>query len=160
MDISKGSEAIDRRIDPAIQWNIWRPLIGRGPISVPSEEFSDRSPFPAAEVRIAMPAVNILRDKVSNHAANEHVRRKMLVSFHARDTDQRRQAVGHNLSERSRVFMCDHPRHRPCRSRMFRGKGSAAALKKRSAAVAKGSFASQRILYSLNYHQTVQRRFT
>src|SRR5260370_34652588 len=105
-------------------------MIGWRGVSIAAKDLADRSPLSAAEIGIVMPAVNILREKVSNHAANEHVRRKMLVSFHTRDTDQRRQAVHHDLSERSRVFMCDHRCQRPCRSRVLRGKGGASALKK------------------------------
>src|SRR5260370_36125138 len=64
--ISERSEAVENRINPAIQRNIRRPQIGWMPISVPSEEFSDRPPFPTAEIGIPMPAVVLLRAKGSN----------------------------------------------------------------------------------------------
>jgi hypothetical protein len=44
---------------------------------------------------------------------------------------------------------------------MFGGKGRAARLEKRPAAVTlEWPFASKRILQSLNHHQTIHRRFT
>src|SRR5215472_11218337 len=107
-----------------------------------------------------MTTVNILRNEISDHAADQNVRRKMLVRLHTRNIDQRGQSVGEELRQRSGILMRDHTGHRPGCGSMFRGKGSAAALKKGATAIALiWPLAPQGIFHSFNHHEAVDRGF-
>src|SRR6266446_8940160 len=155
-----GCQAVKSRIDPAIQGDIGRALVRWRVRSIAPKDLADRSPFPAAEFRIVMPAVNVLRNEITHHAANDHVRRKVSMSLHAGDANQRGQAISHYLGEWTGIFVGDDSCNGPCSCRMPRGEGGATALKKRSAAIALiGAFPSQRILQPLHHHQTVQGSF-
>src|SRR5260370_10275569 len=84
LHITHCNESVKRRIDPAVKRNVGRPLIcGRG-VSIAAKDLADRSPFSAAEIGIVMTTVNVLRDQIPDHAANDYVRRKMLLSLYAR----------------------------------------------------------------------------
>src|SRR5260370_23975914 len=53
--------SVESRIDPTVKRNIGRAEVLRTRGFEPSSDCTPRSPFPAAEFRIMMPAVNILR---------------------------------------------------------------------------------------------------
>src|SRR6266850_2515427 len=73
IDDTERSEALECRIDPGIQGDIGRTLIRGRRGSITSKDLADRSPFTTAQVRIMMATVNVLGDKVSDHASHEHV---------------------------------------------------------------------------------------
>src|SRR6267378_3350514 len=107
-----------------------------------------------------MAAVDVLCDEIADHAADEHVRGKMLAGAHPREVDRCRQTIDEQLGERSGVFMRNDPRDRPCGSGMFR-RERCATLKKVPAAIPlKRPLTSQRILKSFYHDKTVQGRFT
>src|SRR5437588_774201 len=107
-----------------------------------------------------MTAVNVLRDQIADHAADQHVGRKMLVRFHARNIHQGSQAVSKDFREWTGILMRDNTGNGPrCRS-MLRRKGSAAALKERATAIALiRPLTLQRIFQSFDHHETIDRRF-
>src|SRR5260370_805441 len=105
-------------------------------------------------------AIDVLRHKVTDHAANQYIGRKVLMGANARNVHQRRETVSHDFGERAWILVRDDSSHGPRRSGVFRRKGRTATLKERAAAIALiRSFTPQRILHSLHHHQTVQRRF-
>jgi len=69
-------EPLQRRINPTADGNESCAGTGRRDIPFAAHDLADRSPFRAAEFRIVMPAVNILRDEIADQAADEHVRGK------------------------------------------------------------------------------------
>src|ERR1700730_7546185 len=108
-----------------------------------------------------MTGVDLLCDEIAQYSADKNIRWEVLAPAHAGIADRGRQAISHKLSKRAGILVGENPRHCPCRSGMFRGKRGAARLEKRPAAVTlEWPFASQRILQSLNHHQTVHHRFT
>ena len=113
VDQAHGREPVQGRINPAIERNVGRTLIRWRMRSV-AKELADRPPSFATKLGIVAPAVNVLRDEVAEYAADEHVRRKMLARFHARDAYQRSQAVRHDLGERAGILVGDYACHRPC----------------------------------------------
>src|SRR5258708_10178670 len=160
VQITQRSEPLKDWIDPAIEWNIRRPLICWRQISVAAEYLADRSPRLAAEIWIVMAAVDVLCDDIADHAAGEHVRGKMLPGAHARKVDRGRQTIDEQLGEESGVFMRNDSRHRPSGSGVFRREGCTAAEKVPAPIPLKRPLTSQRILQSFNHHQTVQGCFT
>src|SRR3989442_7292581 len=125
-----GCQAVESWIQPASEREIRRALIGQGGVAFAAKDLADRSPLPAAEFRIVMPAVNVLRHEVADHGAHEHVGRKMLMSAHTRKTDQGRQAIRHCFCEWAGVFVRDDSCYRPCRCSVLGRKRRAAALNK------------------------------
>src|SRR5258708_4447890 len=107
-----------------------------------------------------MAAVDVLSDEISDHAANELVRRKMLPGMHPRKVHRHRQSIYEQLGEDSRVFMRNDPRDRPSGSGVFRRERCAALEKVPAAIPLKRPLTSQRILYSFHHDKTVQSRFT
>src|SRR5258708_1885780 len=124
-----------------------------------AECFSEVFPRAATNFRIVMATINVLRDEITDHASDEHVRRKVLVSLYARDANQGGQAVHHDLGERAGILVRDDSCNGPCRRRMS-GWERSAALKKISAAVTlERTFPAQRVFQALDRDQTVQRGF-
>src|SRR2546430_2560279 len=115
-------QTVESWIDPALERNIGRGKILRTSGFEPSSYCTQGSPFAAAEIKIVMPAVNVLCNEIADHAADQYVRWKMLARFHARDAHQRGQAVRHDLGERAGIFVSDYACHRPCSRGMFRRK--------------------------------------
>src|ERR1700732_5218034 len=84
----------------------------------------------------------------------------MLLTLSARHEDKGGQTVGYDLAERARIFVRDYACHGPCSSGVFRWKGSATTLKKRTAAIPLiRSLATQGVLQCFHRYQAVQRRF-
>jgi len=81
-----------------------------------------------------MAAVDVLCDEIADHAADEHVRGKMLAARTREKSTVGRQTIDEQLGERSGVFMRNDPRDRPCGSGMFR-RERCATLKKVPAAI-------------------------
>src|SRR5438105_10786818 len=105
-------------------------------------------------------AIDVLRHKVTDHAANQYVGGKMLMPADARNVHQRRKTVNHDFGERSWILVRDDSGHGPRRSGVFGRKRRATTLKERAAAVALiRSLAPQRIFEGLDRHQAVQRGF-
>src|SRR5580704_8215487 len=105
--------------------------------------------------------VDLLRDEIAQYCADKNIRWEVLAATHAGIADRGSQAIGHKLGKGAGILVGENPRHCPCRSGVFRGKGGAARLEERPAAVTlEWSFAAQRILQSFNHHQTVHHRFT
>src|SRR5882762_1396447 len=77
VDQAHGCEAVECRIDPTIQGDIRRALIGGSGVSITAKHLADRSPRLTAQSRIVMTAVNVLRNEITDNAANKDVRRKM-----------------------------------------------------------------------------------
>src|SRR5260370_40478197 len=79
VDQANRCEPVESRIDPAIQGDIRRALIGGGKVSITAKDLADRPPRLTAQSRIVVAAVNILGNEIADNAANENVRWKMLA---------------------------------------------------------------------------------
>src|SRR5712692_1507125 len=107
-----------------------------------------------------MAAIDVLRHKITDHAANQDIGGKVLMGANARNVHQRRKAVSHDFGEWPCILLRDDSSHRPRRSGVFGRKGRATTLKERAASVAlEWPLTPQRILHSFHHHQTVYRRF-
>src|SRR6266481_2018578 len=115
VDQAHGCEPVESRIDPAIQGDIRRALIGGSGVSITAKHLADRSPCLTAQSRIMMAAVHILGDEIAHNAADEDVGRKMLVSTNSGVVHERCQTLDHDFHRQPRVLVCDYPRYRPCR---------------------------------------------
>ena len=60
-----------------------------------------------------MATVNILRDKIADDRADEHVRRKMLLRSQPRNIHQTRQSVDEYLRESAGILVRNDSRHGP-----------------------------------------------
>src|SRR6267143_6905209 len=128
MDQTHGCKSVKRRIDPTIERDVGRTLICRRRSSVSFDKGSDGSPLTTAERRIVMSAINILRDEISNDAADQYVGGKVLMAAHAQNVHQGGKAVGYGFHERARIFVRDYPRHRTCGRCMVCGGGNRARI--------------------------------
>ena len=81
-------------------------------------------------------AIDVLRHKVTDHAANQYVGGKMLMAADAGNVHQRRKTVNHDFGERSWILVRDDSGHGPRRSGVFGRKRRATTLKERPAAIA------------------------
>src|SRR5579859_304465 len=123
VDQAHGREAIKRRINPAIERNIGGTLIFGRVRTIATKDLADRSPRIAAQFRVVMPAVDILRDEIAENAADENIGRKMLAGSNSRVIHERSQTVRRDFHEWIRVLMRDHSGDGPGRARMLRRKG-------------------------------------
>jgi hypothetical protein len=105
VDQTHGSKAIERRIDPAVERNIRRTLICRRVRALAAKDLADGTPSCTTELRVMMAGVNVLRYEIADHAADDHVGGEMLARFHARNINQRRQAVCKDFRKRTGIFM-------------------------------------------------------
>src|SRR5580704_12243979 len=105
-----------------------------------------------------MTTVNVLRDHLPHHAADEDVRIKMLPRPDARIAHERSQTIRENFGYWPRIFVGYYPSHRPrCRG-MLRRERRASAKKWTTAVALKRPLSPQRVLQRLNRNQTIDGR--
>ena len=84
VDVSERRQTFERRIDPAIERNVRRSNAAWAVIRFLVAIFRIRVPFPTGKIGIVMSAIDMLPDEPTNRAADQHVRREVLLSRDAR----------------------------------------------------------------------------
>ena len=98
---TEGGQAIECRINPAVQRNIRRSLILRQRVSL-AKPFANRSPVTAAQLGVVMAAIDLLRNQTAHDTADKDVCRKVLGGANPGVADKGGQAVREELGEEGR----------------------------------------------------------
>jgi len=125
-----------------------------------AEFFSEVFPRGATCFWILMTAVDLLRNQVSNDAANGNVRREMVAGTDARKTHCGSETVAEELGERAGVFMREDSRDGKSRRHMLRREGRAALEEAATAVVLEGARPLGHVLQYLDDDEAIQRSFT
>ncbi len=157
--IAQRRQPVKRRIHPAIERNIGGTRVLHRLRSFFATSCADRIPCGPANLRIMVRPVNILGHQPSHSAADQHVRRKVLLASHAGYADGRGKSVDKQLRHRSRIFVHQDSSGRPRSGRVSRRKRISALEKVALPVPLVGPLAARGNFHALRQDETVDHRF-